>query len=667
MRYLKYLFFLVFFQLEAQQSLQEDALAILGNDDKKILFQIEKSLKNKNWTFEKDEINYYLNKVPQLENIYLLYKNQPSSFRKTALEFYLGLLNYYNPNHIIETRNHLTEAYKNSSYLSNDQKMRLLYTLGDTEKALSNNVNSIYFYNKELDLALKTKNEYEQYRAYRELGVNYRDIGEFDLARRNLFKAIDFQNKMKLPEEDKVWMNLHIGRLYRVEKKYDLSGKYYLKALKNKHYRDFIRVLPQTLAEYTAFWEAQKNIDSTRFYSLKHISIIENQAKSEKREVNKMMYDLLLPQSCISIGNTYLWEHNKEKALEYYKKAFQIGKKTNQILLSVKAAKLIVKNSTPNDPQYVEALHFIFHSFNQQKKDLQNTIKFTDQFIQLKKYDNDKERQKVKEHYRNLFYITSALFLMILSVILSVFYVYHSKYKNSKKRISCNRAEYENANEKLAGKIELKNQICNTISQKYIQPINIILDKIKSQSEDKYVYLYEFDYTLKMIKYQLNKAIQPLLETREVTKQVVSVKSIFNHAIADLRELIANNQTSVKLNVKENITIDCVEILIKNLFRNLIEFAIIHSDSEKHLPLTIVAFKKKNKVTIQIIDNKLGTNKSKQIEILEIINSRYKKKAFAFNKELDYCRSVISHYNGSIKFVPRFKEGSKLIIHVYEQ
>jgi hypothetical protein len=215
---------LLFTQLAVAQNISY--LDVLSHKDKELLNNLLLETEGSSWFFDDTRIKKYNPKILQLHTLDELLEHEKEPKVKCLIALYIGALYYKQDIKINTAKQFLTKAYLAKESVNNERITAFLCAaLGDLEKMTGNYIYSIYYFNKGLENGLKRGDYTEQYRNLREIGVNYREIGNYSLAEEYLFRAEDLIKNVKITLQDKVWINIHIGRLFRLKKDYTLARK----------------------------------------------------------------------------------------------------------------------------------------------------------------------------------------------------------------------------------------------------------------------------------------------------------------------------------------------------------------------------------------------------------------------------------------------------------
>ncbi len=202
----------------------------------------------------------------------------------------------------------------------------LLYT-GIYYHRINNYDSALFYYHKSRPI-LHSLKDYRGYMAVNNnLGALHEEYGNIDSAAGYLFSILTFVDSVKDNSLDlelsKTFLN--IGVLYQNQKEYALAEEYYIRSLKIKQKHEDIKgisVLYNNLAIVNYF---KNDIKSAESYFLEALKIYE------------LVKDIRgLSRTFFNIGEIYLYEYqNIDKALFYYKKAYEIGLQLNDYLSQV--------------------------------------------------------------------------------------------------------------------------------------------------------------------------------------------------------------------------------------------------------------------------------------------------------------------------------------------
>lgn len=641
MKNIIYILILITFNSQGQTNESMDVMTI---EDKSLIQSMQKALQKSSWDFDSEVINTYKNNISRLENLYLLFKNQKASPQKATLALYIGGLHYLYLENYKKATQYLLQAYENKNQLSNPSATMFLYaSLGDLEKAQHNYINSIYFYNKGLNHAINTKNYIEQYRTYRELGVNYRDIGAYDLAKRNLLQANTLIEKAKITKQDKVWMNIHLGRLYRLTKAYEKAKKQYKDALESDVYKQSPRIEVYALQEYSILLHELKQTDSTAYYCHKIIDMVNN--NNNNPDITEKYSKSVLPLSYIFLAEINLQNNNPKKAIKLYNQAFKIGKSINVVEDTRKAAKWLAQYPNVDSKLKREALNYLDTSYSQQRTNNSLYLQLSHDYIKAVKSDFDFKIDTSNSKY-NTINFGSLSIAVILFIFISVLIIkqHHTKAKQNKQLVKTNKAvNYSKL--MLIGHQKRFTQLENT-SQDIVLYISQIISNLENQTPINLT-LQEPKNKLKLVKFLLNKNLSHLNSQPLVKKENIFIHDLFQNF--DSKEITSINHFPVKIHLKINTNI-CLEgytkplkNALKNLLVTLIEYAITSNNNQ------VDVLSHKNNSIHMILQN-FSYSKTHEDEIKNTINlQNYTSHSYLYSKLTIHLRTL-SYYGVKTSF-----------------
>jgi len=405
-----------------------------------------------------------------------------------------------------------------------------------------------YYLYKASKIIDKSKNMRVKINLYTHYGDYFLNIGDYIKAIDLYQQALMF-SKSTNDKYDESIIYTRISHIYQLQKKYNLSLQYNIKALK-------IRKLAR--------------------------------------------YDLLAGSSYTNIGSSYFLMNDYKNALKYFQMGLLIAKsleRKDYIQYNYKKLyELFIKQK-----KYIKALeyHILLMSsnneINREEKDRKITeiqakyeIEKKDQL--MSKIVKEKEIQNLIHKRRQYFYSSVAIFFILTSVIILLFYK-QSQLKNNQKNA--------NIEQKLFRSQMNPHFIFNSLLsiQSYIFKNN----SIKAAS-----YLSSFAKLIRLV----------LINSREdfitLEKEIETIQLYL-----ELQELRFKDKFQYSLSIDNEINKSLIAIppmMIQPFIENSIEHGILNQNQMGKVDIRIV--EKANSIQIEVEDNGIGIEKSKEIQKL---------------------------------------------------
>lgn len=640
----------------------------------KLIQKIEKSAFKANFKFDDTEINTFKNDFKSILSLYEKIKAPEASKEQTLLEFYIGNLYYFLKEDYLNCVVYLNKAYKNEHFLSDSLKISLYVILADAENARTNYINSIFFYNNSLKLAKQINNHYETYRAIREIGVRYRDLKNYDLAKKYFKQAKTLQKQYNIGGEDAIWLLIHNADMYTNLKNYDFAKYTLYKALKHPDISDYPKLKPYIYTQFTSLWKSLNQIDSLKYYSEKIISDIQNN-KVDFQDTLKLVqkYDLiLLIPAYNNLGNISLKNQDTINAIQNFKQAFIIGKQISPSEDSSIAAKNLIKLAMNDNNLIIEAIAFLKNYYNNRnvyKKTNLISTKIDEKINTTKIVNNKQENLNFK---RIVIFVISPL-VIILLYLTFLLYKKHKKYKTNKEEVAKLHKYMIKTSKELHQTNQDLNQFSKIVSQDIKQSIhqiiacsNLLFNTVKTQTNQKNYKSINNDSK------KLSNLIDELLEnTKNTQKQKTKSQKInFVDLLETVKLSLKNN--IMLMNPKINYSKDLphfwgYRIQMYQLFKNMIENALKYSHPGKQPIINIDIAKNNDLLTIIIADNGIGVPKEKQKEIFNLFSqSSDLDIGKGMGIGLNICNKIVASYNGKINLVSEENNGCTFIMELKE-
>ncbi len=173
---------------------------------------------------------------------------------------------------------------------------------------------------------------------------------------------------------------------------------------------------------------------------------------------------------------------------------------------------------------------------------------------------------------------------------------------------------------------------------------------------------------------ELIELVQILLETYKMKDtgavlyfEEFEINPFINEIIKEMSPIAEKNNLKIRFKEYENITINADKLQLKRVIKNLIQNAILHSESEKNVDISVI--KTATDVDISIIDYGKGLSK----EDLEMIFKKYYSTAKKFRKigtglGLYLAQQIVKSHGGEITVNSNNEKGTEFCIRLpYEK
>ncbi len=610
-----------------------------------LLIEIDNFEINHDFEIDFNIIKKYESKIERFKILNSELLNKEPSKESARLSYLLGVFYRMKGNYSV-CEKYFRQAHEQYTFFSPNQLMLLYNTLADIEKVKYNYIISISLFKKCLMLARKHKNKYEEFRAIREIGVIYRELGNFIKAEEYFLEAKELISTAQNKRIEGFWLNLHLGRLYRLKKEWKKSFFYYTKAQENNNFYN-PHYKTQVLNEMGLYWTNRGNIDSAMYYFDKTIQTF---------ELNKD-YDLhTTTESLVNIGDLHLLKKDSLEALNYYIRSFKLSKK-NGIYRSTRIAAIKIIKLIPKEDKFrSEVLEFITNSYRNEDAAIINSKRFALQLDELELKKQEIEIQKKKVRNRKLF-----MYILIPSIIILLLGLYY--LIRIKKEIKEGKLELENLNTDLTSsnkKLKVLNKKLNQFSsfvahdiKSSVAGIQFLVGQIqkkesysKTNSEILIPLFKESEKLNSFVNFLVSKTKRNV--EREAKYELININSL-------LEEI--NENINARLNLhnplltwsENNITFKGHKIQLMQLFINLTENSIKYKHPDRQPKINIVLSKTDNKLLVAISDNGIGISEDKQLSIFDIFTqSREEDSKIGNGIGLSICRNIVKQYNGKI-------------------
>ncbi len=595
------------------------------------------------WKYNYNLLVSYNDKAEDLIVLGCQYDYKQASENKAFLNFFIGIV-FHSVDLFGKSSKYLYQAHSLSQYLNPKQQAYLYLTIGDIEKVNSNYITAMFFFRKSLEVSKKNTIINGEYMATREIGVIYRDLGDYEFATRFLLKAQEILQKIPYESVDKFWLDIHLGRLFRLKKEWKKSIQYYSRAEVNPVCDNSFFKL-EIYNELGQYYKNTKSIDSAFLYLNKSIAL------RSKDQINKGFTSI---STHINYGDLLLLKNDTVKAIYHYSNAF----KQSQLLGTYKNARRsaiqILKIAKDKSELKNEVLSFITDSYEDEEEFIINSNRFAIQLDELeeKKQEFKKEQEKIND-------ITKLLFVLIPVIVLLnfvLFYVFKQVKKLKRGRIKL---------KVLNKKMKDSNADLTILNNKLNQFSSFIAHDIKSS-----IVSVQFGVGILKADAEAKSSLEIILNTlhNEVKKLYSFVDFLLSSAKTNADVNI--NFTKIKIDsllkeVNGNFDEDIKalepkvfwenkspsfrgnKIQISQLFQLLLVKLITLNHGDISPEIEIKVTKINSNLKVVLIDKGVQVSKEKYVTLLDLFEqskNQYSENAIGLN----ICKNIIEQYKGKL-------------------
>ncbi|MEL1243111.1 tetratricopeptide repeat-containing sensor histidine kinase [Flavobacterium sp. DGU11] len=486
------------------------------------------------------------------------------------------------------------------------------------------------------------------------------------------FRAISFLEK-KLLEEAKKEFLLTSGKFIFANKVKLSLGEI---LLEQKHYWEAI----------SKFNEIEK-LPENKGYGFKRSSVLHNlglcylhlqkysiaekflfgSLKLQERDKDT----LLITGSCMDIGTLYYEQYKDQQAIEYFKKAYDLSKKTKDFEIKRNAAiNMAVVEENRNDFQ--KAL-----GYRKEYENWKDSLNNQNKVWELAEYE---KRFAIRQKQKELNVLTAenklkkteqtVLFIILVAVLLFLaggIYVYRQKVKTNT-IISIQKAELDELNSS-------KDRLFSIVSHDLRSSVNalkqsnkMLLQNLETKNFHELDKLLQNNSTIANGAYNLldNLLNWALLQTRQSYFNIEPVRIYYvaEQVIYNYKPLMLDKHINFENSLPKNILLmadtDSLKIILRNLLDNAIKFSYPEGIIRIYLDDDNDGFS--NSIVIE--DNGRGMSEDlKQSLLKETVQlSKKQGEEIGTGLGLQLCKSLIKKNKGKFSIKSRENKGTKMIV-----
>ena len=528
---------------------------------------------------------------------------------------------------------------KIEKHLSKSLRKDLCMIQGDINKMNSNFIMSLQFFWKANKLSHQLQDQKGVMNSYQEIGVIYRDVGNYQKAEEYLNKAEEIQKLHSINLNNKFWLNIHFSKLNYLQGEYQKSRKFLNFSLNEKKTEYKNELNCYVYKEFANLFELLNQPDSVEYYLSK---IINDYGDS-------MRFSYIGLDALNHMANLSIEKGDTSKAINEFWEVFQNAKKLGISSFAIESSVALRKYLNPKDFRYNEVSDYFIENYENMRVNHSEFEKYAIQIEDLLQAEEEILRNEEKLARRQFyFWVMTSAFLVF--VILFSFAFYQMK-KNKLQKL----------------KLKLLNEnLFNT---------NTKLDRFSS------VVAHDIKTSVLGIKYNA----QRLLEDKEITKTnsseltevleecnkmnefieflLVSAKtkklSYIQHESINLKQLISEiekNITKTHQNVDYEFDTQITHKAlygnyheIKQLLNNLIENSFKYREPSRKLKIQVKIESNSNKTNLSVSDNGIGISKENQNKVFNLF-AQGDSETFlhGVGLGLNICKNIAINNNGKI-------------------
>lgn len=578
------------------------------------------------------------------------------------------------------------------------------------------------YYKKALDVFIKIKNFEGQANVYQNLGLSYHLSGEYDIALKYLFKAIELSNEHRSIDK-KVFLNT-LGNIYKAINDYDNALKYFNQALEKSIFDDDKLHIAYALNNLGTIYKIKGNYNKALEYYRQSLKIKLN--LGDKKGV---------ASTYGNIGNIHKRKRDYEKAYIYYEKAIDIFKDLDDFwgiantyhniayaYLDQQLYKKALEQANLaldfiNKMKDVQELrkdnYQLFYKIHLQKGNFKEALKYESLFNQVKDSLMNKERNEIiariqaryemnvkdkenellkkqkeilrKDNQINTLKLNRsksanyALALILILTFISLYVVYKS-FQNRKKINHILEQKVQERTENLTkakNKLLKTNKELDTFLYKASHDLKNPLSSLEGLCNIGLKDIQDSDARMYFRKQQ--KVIQNMYL---LLFRVSEIGDIRNHKskpsqlglykftrrmVRSMSRVEGYSKVQINIDIDKNhqlyVDNEMLDIVIDNILKNAIQHAQNYNNEEKKPQVAIKSEEHTENINISISDNGRGIAENMREKIFDMF-LRATDAIPGFGLGLYKARIAIEKINGEIKLAKTNEEGTIFTVNV---
>lgn len=528
---------------------------------------------------------------------------------------------------------------KIEKHLSKSLRKDLCMIQGDINKMNSNFIMSLQFFWKANKLSHQLQDQKGVMNSYQEIGVIYRDVGNYQKAEEYLNKAEEIQKLHFINLNNKFWLNIHFSKLNYLQGEYQKSRKFLNFSLNEKKTEYKNELNCYVYKEFANLFELLNQPDSVEYYLSK---IINDYGDS-------MRFSYIGLDALNHMANLSIEKGDTSKAINEFWEVFQNAKKLGISSFAIESSVALRKYLNPKDFRYNEVSDYFIENYENMRVNHSEFEKYAIQIEDLLQAEEEILRNEEKLARRQFYFWVMTSAFLVFVILFSFAFYQMKKNKLQKLKLKLLNENLFNTNTKLdrfssvvAHDIKTSVLGIKYNAQRLLEDIEIT----KTNSSELTEVLEECN--------KMNEFIEFLLVSAKTKKL-----SYIQHESINLKQLISEiekNITKTHQNVDYEFDTQITHKAlygnyheIKQLLNNLIENSFKYREPSRKLKIQVKIESNSNKTNLSVSDNGIGISKENQNKVFNLF-AQGDSETFlhGVGLGLNICKNIAINNNGKI-------------------
>ena len=328
---------------------------------------------------------------------------------------------------------------KIEKHLSKSLRKDLCMIQGDINKMNSNFIMSLQFFWKANKLSHQLQDQKGVMNSYQEIGVIYRDVGNYQKAEEYLNKAEEIQKLHSINLNNKFWLNIHFSKLNYLQGEYQKSRKFLNFSLNEKKTEYKNELNCYVYKEFANLFELLNQPDSVEYYLSK---IINDYGDS-------MRFSYIGLDALNHMANLSIEKGDTSKAINEFWEVFQNAKKSGISSFAIESSVTLRKYLNPKDFRYNEVSDYFIENYENIRANHSEFEKYAIQIEDLLQAEEEILRNEEKLARRQFYFWVMTSAFLVFVILFSFAFYQMKKNKLQKLKLKLLNENLFNTNTKL--------------------------------------------------------------------------------------------------------------------------------------------------------------------------------------------------------------------------